>query len=360
MDEHGGNIWRLARETGNNWYDIIDFSANINPLGFPAGVEEVLLRYLPAIHHYPDPYCLSLREKLARLHQVGSENILIGNGATELIYLIPLALRLNNALILAPSFIEYEKALSSFNKRPCFYILEEERDFQWDPEPIEEAAASLEAIFLANPASPTGVVIHQNKLLRLLERCQQRGTFLLVDEAFIEFLEEPEDHSLIPFIQGFDRLIILRSFTKIFGIPGLRLGYTVANSQIISLLQQAQCPWSVNLLAQVVGERLLEQQEFIRRTRELVNRERAFLFSQLRRFPQLKPYPSEVNFILIRLLDNRWKATELRERLFSYRLLIRDCSNFRGLDSSYFRIAVRTREDNLRLIEALQELLSDG
>lgn len=357
-DDHGGNVWRLARGSGSSWQEIIDFSANINPLGFPAGITETILNCLPAITLYPDPECQALREKLARLHQIEIEDIIVGNGSTELLHLLPRALKLEEGLILVPAFSEYEKALRNSGNSPHFIELPEANGFQLDMAEFEEKINGMKIVFLANPANPTGQGWERNLLEEILGLCYYKGALFLVDEAFIDFLDQPENTSLIPLIRQWDNLLVLRSFTKIYGIPGLRLGYLVSNRKVIKKMRERQEPWSVNLFAQVVGQELLDQDDFVQRSRLLVNEERAFLTTELNCLDSLKLYPSQVNFLLLRLARKNMSATILARELLQRRLLIRDCSNFRGLDDSYFRIAVRTRPENQLLISALKEILN--
>jgi threonine-phosphate decarboxylase len=357
-DNHGGNIWRLARELGNNWQEVVDFSANINPLGFPAELKKIILNHLPTITFYPDPACQALREKLAQLHQLEGNNIIVGNGSTELLHLLPRALNLEQALIMTPAFSEYENAFRCHGKNTYFFESSEADDFCWAPRDLERRLEGIDILFLANPASPTGRVEDRGQLEETIKLCHHKGAFLLIDEAFIDFLDDPENYSLISLINKWDNLLVLRSFTKIYGIPGLRLGYLVANPQIINLMQEVQEPWAVNAFAQAVGQEIISQEEFIQRSRELVKEERSFLLAELSQFEGLKYYPSQVNFILLRFTQPGWNATTLAQELAQRKLLIRDCSNFRGLNNSYFRIAVRTRPENLKLIAALKEVLN--
>ncbi|OGW17109.1 MAG: threonine-phosphate decarboxylase [Nitrospinae bacterium RIFCSPLOWO2_12_FULL_45_22] len=358
-DGHGGNVWRLARESGNSWQTVLDFSANINPLGFPAGLKETILNYLPTITHYPDPECQALREKLAQLHRIGLENIIVGNGSTELLHLLPRALKLQQGLIIEPAFSEYEKGLRYNGTRPHFLELSEADGFQLDLAEFEEKLNGMEIVFLANPSNPTGQVWERSVLEDLLLLCYHNGAFLLVDEAFIDFLDQPERVSLTPLLNQWDNLLVLRSFTKFYAIPGLRLGYLVGNRRIIRRMRERQEPWSVNLLAQVVGQELLvDQDDFIQRSRILIKEERAFLAAELGRLDSIKIYPSQANFLLLRLTQNDLNATTLAQELVQRKLLIRDCSNFRGLNNFYFRIAVRTRPENEVLIAALKEILT--
>jgi threonine-phosphate decarboxylase len=210
--------------------------------------------------------------------------------------------------------------------------------------------------FLANPASPSGALLAREELLPLVAAMAGTGAYIVLDEAFIDFVEEA---SFKTQLRSFPRLMILRSFTKFFGIPGLRLGYLMASPELTQTLAQAQEPWSVNTMAQAVGLACLADREFMARSRQLVRRERDFLLKEMGRIPGLQPFPGHVNYLLVKLTAPDWTAARLRQAMLEHRLLIRDASNFRGLDQRYFRVAVRLREENKRLLDALKSCLAE-
>ncbi|MGQ9688087.1 MAG: threonine-phosphate decarboxylase CobD [Desulfobaccales bacterium] len=351
---HGGDVHHLARTLGVRIADLVDFSANINPLGFPPGLPAAVQAALADIIHYPDPKSLELRQDLARYHHLAPEEILVGNGSTELIYLVVRALQPARALIVAPAFSEYQKALEAARVPYDFHLTTEAAGFTLEARPeVPEA----ELIFLANPASPSGALLTPQRLLPWLAAWNAAGVWVVLDETFIDFVEEAsvKDH-----LRRLPRLIILRSFTKFFAIPGLRLGYLLAAPQIIDRLSALQEPWSVNSLAQAAGRACLQHGNYLAQTRALVAEERRYLFKGMQSLPGLHPFPGAANYLLVKLTLPGWTAARLRRCLLSRGLIVRDASNFKGLDERYFRIAVRGRKDNDRLLAGLAACLGQG
>lgn len=352
LPTHGGDVHRLVRTLGVRMGDLTDFSANINPLGFPPGVVHAVQTAMHDLIHYPDQDCFELRRDLARYHGLSAEEILPGNGSTELIYLLVRALKPARALIVAPAFSEYARALELARVPYEFHLTSEAQGFALGEEPL--TVRPWELVFLANPASPSGTLLPPARLLPRLEAWSRAGVLVLLDEAFVDFVEEA---SLKTFLRRFPSLLILRSFTKFFAIPGLRLGYLLAAPEIIARLAAVQAPWSVNTLAQAAGRACLEDREFMDRTRALIAAERQRLYKGLLALRGLKPFPGAANYLLVKLNLPGWTAARLREELLARGLVIRDASSFTGLDSRYFRVAVRGREENDRLLAALAACL---
>ena len=348
---HGGDVYLLARTLGVELADLLDFSANINPLGFPRGLADAVQEAMREIVHYPDRRSLKLSIALADYHHLNPDEILVGNGSTELIYLAARALSPRRGLIVTPAFSEYEHALNLARVPAEFYPTDEAHNFTLSQVPEPQAG---DLVFLAHPASPSGVLLDPGLFLRLAARCEAAGAYLLLDEAFVDFVEEA---SLKIHLGRFPHLLILRSFTKFFGIPGMRLGCLLAAPALAAHLSEAQEPWSVNTMAQVMGRACLADSEYISRTRTLIQREREFLFQRLAAHPELSPFPSVVNYLLVKLTRPGMTAAGLREQMLAHRIVIRDASNFRGLDERFFRIAVRGRQENERLLAALEQCL---
>ena len=352
--KHGGDVYGLARSLGLGLQDLLDFSANINPLGFPPGLAGVVSQTLADIVHYPDRRCHELTEALAAYHGLSPGEILVGNGSTELIYLIARFLEPRRALVVAPAFSEYEQALSVAQIPVDFLLTREDRNFTLDG-PLDPGEASL--VFLANPASPSGALLSPDHLLPVVASLDAAGVYLALDEAFVDFVEEA---SLKIVLGQFPHLVILRSFTKFFGIPGMRLGYLLAAPALIERLAAVQEPWSVNTLAQAMGRACLEDQIFMAQSRSLVATERQYLLGGLGALPGLAPFPGGANYLLVKLTRPGWTATRLQKKLLGQGIMIRDASNFRGLDERYFRVAVRRRGENQRLLQALARCLEAG
>lgn len=350
---HGGDVYHLARALKLAVSDLLDFSANINPLGYPPGLSQALSNVLPQIIHYPDRTCWELRQDLAAYHGLPPEAILVGNGSTELIYLAARQLQAQKALVVIPAFSEYESSLKAAGTEIIFHATRAEAQFGLEGTP-ELHGAGL--VFLANPASPSGMLLPPEQLLHIAQDITAAGAYLMLDEAFIDFVEEA---SLKSFLDRLPRLLILRSFTKFFGIPGVRLGYLLAAPPLIARLAAGQEPWSVSTLAQAVGRACLADRDFMARTQALVAAEGNYLFHQLVAIPELAPLPSAVNYLLVKIARPHLSAAALRTALLGHRIIIRDASNFRGLDNSYFRVAVQRREDNNRLLAALLRSLTE-
>jgi threonine-phosphate decarboxylase len=348
---HGGGVYDLARRLGVQVTDLLDFSANINPLGFPPGLTPAVLQALEEIVHYPDRQCQALRRDLAAYHGLALEQILVGNGSTELIFLLPRALAPRKGLIVAPAFSEYEAALAAARVPVVFHPTGEADSFTLGGA-LDPRGADL--VFLANPASPSGARVAEKHLLATLEMLKAAGAYLALDEAFVDFVEEA---SLKSALSRFPRLLILRSFTKFFGIPGVRLGYVLAAPELITRLAAAQEPWSVGTLAQALGRASLADREFMARSRALVQEERQYLFNRLAAIGGLQPFPSAVNYLLVKITRPGLTAAMLRQTLVQQSFIIRDASNFRGLDERFFRLAVRRRPENDRLLAALKGCL---
>ena len=352
--DHGGNVFDIARQLGTAPDDIIDFSASINPLGLSSMVKKSIICALDSLVHYPDNNHSELKQALADYHGLPAANIVIGNGSTELIYHLPAMLPGTRALIISPSFNEYVRSLGQQHWEVRHFVLKPESNFSIDLAALEQALAEgYDALYLCNPGNPNGTLYTLKTIERVYSLCIASGTFLVLDEAFIDFCE---DSSAKRFIIRGDNGIVLRSMTKFFGIPGLRLGYALSSSTLAVRLDAMGGPWSVNTMALAAGVAALRDIAHNQQTIEYIRQERRNLFDRLKEFRQLKVYPSSANFILAEITEGM-SAIELRDRLMHQRLLIRDCTNFMGLSPRFFRVAVRTGEENERLVTALKRIL---
>ncbi len=352
--EHGGNLFSLARQRGFSPADSIDFSASINPLGISPRVREAITQALDSLVHYPDNDCGELKQTLSRIHGVPPEYFAIANGSTETIYNLPALLPGRSALIVSPSFSEYAYALRQHHCEVRHLLLSPDDNFSLDPVMLADALdEEYDALYLCNPGNPSGTLYPRELVEQVYDLCRARGTFLVLDEAFMDFCEEASAKDVIIAREGG---IVLRSMTKFYGIPGLRLGYAMAAPPLIDRLTSRGGPWSVNTLAQVAGVAALNDGEYARRSVEYVRRLREDFSRALAAFPQLRVYPSSANFLLAQLAPPL-TATELKELLVQRQILIRDCSSFAGLSNRFFRMAVRTEPENARLLECLHEIL---
>ena len=350
--EHGGNIHSIKRNSPTGL--LVDFSANINPLGLNANIEQAIRDNISAVVHYPDPQAHELRRAIVEHYQVRDEHLALGNGAAELIYLYTHVCDKERALLLAPGFSEYQRACRAAGLHIDFMYLSEQNDFMTDYEQLQAQMPENGIVFLANPNNPTGSLLDKKQVRELLKIAEAGNTDIFIDESFIDFVDA--EFSCAELMQEFDNLAILHSLTKIFALPGLRLGFGLFNKQMVTLIDQAKDVWNVNNLAQAAGVVALQQHEYLAETRAVVSKLRQALCEQLAAFAQLKVYPSTVNFILLRL-QNDMTAAQFREQMLAQGILIRDCSNYPGLDNSFVRIAVRTEQENKLLIQALTKVL---
>jgi len=347
---HGGNLQWAAKLAGCPSSLILDFSASINPLGPPQRLLQKLRDSLGTITSYPDPSYQELCEALARSHQIPAAYVLPGNGAAELITWAARDLAsLDWVGLTTPAFSDYGRSLSAFQAKIKEFPLGFPPTLAIDlPQPGERAG-----LLLNNPHNPTGHIWRREELLPYLEKF----ALVVVDEAFMDFLPEGEDQSLIPLAQNYENLVIIRSLTKFYSMPGLRLGYAIAQPDYLKQWQQWRDPWSVNVLAEVAGLAALEDLEFRQQTWAWLAPTKAKLFQALAQIPGLQPYPSAANFLLV---SSQYSVTWLQEQLLQQeKILIRDCISFPELGDRYFRIAVRTEEDNQRLINSLTTLIQD-
>ncbi|MHA1632018.1 MAG: threonine-phosphate decarboxylase CobD [Candidatus Freyarchaeota archaeon] len=356
---HGGDVWRAAERRRVEAKEILDFSANVNPLGPSKKVVEKIRESLWQTPYYPDPDYTRLREAISRyIGGIKRDNVIVGNGSTELIYLFCEVFmeRGDSALIPAPTFGEYEKAVKRAGGKPVYVNLG--RDFRIDVKTfIERAAPPIKAIFLCNPNNPTGILAPQDDVLRIVEEASRRNVLVFVDEAFIEFVDGEKRYSLAEEVKNYQNLFVLRSLTKAFGLAGLRVGYGIACEDVINILSKAKVPWNVNCLAQVAAISALEDQEHMKRTQKLISEERKFLLSELEKIGGLKVFPTDTNFIFIDVRQSGLTAPQLKERMLLHGILLRDCSSFIGLDEHYVRVSVRTRRDNEKLLASLKEVI---
>jgi threonine-phosphate decarboxylase len=355
--EHGGTVFALSRRLGIAPEEIADFSASINPLGLSDSVRDSIVAALDSLVHYPDADCAGLKQALAEAHGLTTAHVAVANGSTELIYQIPAMLPGRRALIVAPAFSEYGNALAQHGWQVRRLLLSPADGFRLDPAALHDAlAVGCDALYLCNPGNPSGTLYPPELIREVYRLCRTSGTFLVLDEAFMDFCEEASAKGIVA---AEEHGLVLRSMTKFFGIPGLRLGYALAHPALIGRLEGRGIPWCVNTLAQVAGTAALRDSEYRRRTIAYVGRERSLLCERLSRFPQLSAYPSRANFLLVKI-SGGLTAAGLRERLLAQRILIRDCANFTGLDDRFFRIAVRTAEENQRLLAGLEGIFNGG
>ena len=347
---HGGNLPWAASVANCSVSDLLDFSASINPWGPPQSALEAIQTHIGDLKAYPDPQYRELREAIGRVHPpLEPDWILPGNGAAELLTWAGWDLAERGAVhLLTPAFGDYRRSLSAFRVPPTEWPLTE-RDGRWSfPPPGPDKRGGL---LINNPHNPTGRLFEREILEPFLEQFDP----VVVDEAFMDFLPPQEQQSLAAKVTEYQNLVVLRSLTKFYSVPGLRLGYAIAQPDRLRLWQSRRDPWPVIVLAAAVGVAALQDRPFQRRTWERLDAARSQLFAGLARLPGLRPYPGAANFLLV---HSRQPVPELQVSLLRHhRILIRDCLSFPELGPHYFRVAVRTEAEHQRLLEALADLL---
>ena len=330
----------------------LDFSASISPLGLPEGVRLAATAALEEADRYPDPQCRALRAKLGEYHHLSPEHILCGNGAADLIFRLALAKKPARTLLLTPTFGEYERALEAASCEVEHFFLEEKQNFQVTENLLEHIRPGLDLLTLCEPNNPTGQVTDRVLLLEILKRCGQTGTLLAVDECFLDFLPHPEEHSLVREISTHKNLLIFRAFTKCYAMAGLRLGYALCgDSDLLEKMARMGQAWGVSCVAQGAGLAALEEGAYLEKLRALMDRERPRLQRGLEALG-CRVIPGQANFLLFQS-----PVSKLGERLGEKGISIRACGDFLGLSEGWYRVCVRTWEDNGRLLAAMREVI---
>lgn len=338
---HGGDIY--SRDV--KW----DFSANINPLGMPPGVRQALIDGIDRFERYPDIRCAALKQAIAAHENIVPEKIVCGNGAADLIYRAVQVIQPKQALIMAPTFSEYERALRSVGCEVSHYFLSAENGFAATKEILRQIPGK-DMVILCHPNNPVGNLIEPDLLARIADTCHSYHVTLMVDECFLDFTFDGTDAT----VYMTEQMLVLKAFTKIYAMAGLRLGYLLCGSQVLveKIQSCGQC-WSVSVPAQIAGIAALRETDYVRQTVRLIAEERAYLTRTLKSYG-FQVFPSEVNFLLFQC------ELPLDQRLIKKGIAIRNCSDYPGLTPGYFRIAVRTHEENRLLVNTIARCLERG
>ncbi len=344
MHNHGGEIYERT-------YDL-DYSVNVNCMGTPASVVEAAAKGAALSAQYPDVNCRELRKNLAAFLQVKENQIVFGNGAADVIFSAILARKPKKVLVPAPTFAEYEQAARAMDAQMVYYYLKEEMEFRLDETFLEMLTNDVDMVFLCNPNNPTGHLIEKELLLSILKRCVEQDIFLVVDECFNDFLNQPQAYSLLNELEHYENLLILKAFTKTYAMAGLRLGYGLCSNQAF-LQKMADCsqPWAVSIPAQFAGVAALKETAYVQESMELLKTERAFLKAELKQLG-FQVFDSQANYIFFKAMPGLKQACAERG------ILIRDCSNYVGLVPGYFRIGVKRHEENQKLVSVLKEIVN--
>jgi len=353
-------VWGFSRKYNIPLEKVLDFSGPVNFLGPSSKAVEAVKQNSRLIRFYPDPNPVELRTEIAAYvgHGVGAENILLGNGSIELIYMLTEVFPRNfKAIIPVPSFTEYEKAVLRVGGEAVFVQLPS--DFKLNVESVKKAVTEgTRIIYICNPHSPSGTLYGRETVLDLVEFCQKKDVVVSIDENYIEFSSKGQDATVVGYVKKYPNLFVIRSVTKFYGMPGIRFGYGIAAESFIDALQTVRQPWSINSLAGCATLAAFKDEAFIENTKHVIAKEKAAFAKMLTEIGGLHVFPSETNFLLVKILKPKFTSTGLREELAKEGLLIRDCSTFVGLDDTYFRVTVRSAENNMQLVETLKRILS--
>ncbi|MCF6093095.1 threonine-phosphate decarboxylase CobD [Microaerobacter geothermalis] len=349
---HGGDLFTASEKFSIDPDLWIDFSANINPLGPPQELFSRIQEDWKWVQHYPDPAHRKFTRMLSEKFKLPQSFFLVGNGAAECMALAILGLEPKTVGVVYPCFSEYEKMAKSFGVHVigCF----SDRDtLRPDFNQLFKLFTKCDLVFIGNPNNPTGVTYSDEELKQMAKWTDETDTYLVMDEAFIDFLSSSKQLGLLSILEIYPKVVIIRSLTKFYAIPGLRLGFAIASPDMIKKMKNKQITWSVNQLALVAGAVCLNQTEYEEETRLLIRKERNFLIESIRNDLGWQVWPSEANFLLVRL-PLGFTATGIQQQLGRKGILIRNCSMYPGLTSRDFRIAVRSRGENCKLLNALK------
>ena len=344
--EHGGDLLSYEKHYSG---ELVDFSSNINPLGMPKGLENVLFNSFKSLEAYPDIKYRNLKKSVANYLKCEEENVLLGNGAVEVI---------NNFIILAkrvilmiPSFSEYEKRALAHGKavQKSSYKNEQKIDLG----SLEDILCEGDLLVLGNPNNPTGLRIERDILLKIYEIINIKNAYLLLDEAFYEFC--PMDYDSIELFKNnnYKNVGIIRAATKFFALPGIRLGYACASETKVNEISKIELPWSINSLADAAGQFIFQDKEYIRESKRYIEVERNYLFAELNKIDGIKVYKTHANYILIKILN--WSEEVVFNFFLQKGIVVRTCFSFNGLEN-HIRVAIKDRRNNNKLIQTFREL----
>lgn len=370
---HGGNIFQFAHEQRIEPYEVVDFSANINPLGPSQRGLDALNSQLRYISHYPDATNDDVLNAIADTYGMDKHQIIVGNGAAELLYAICRLPGYTGAFVPAPGFSEYKEALeaSKIPVRDIFYRPREDDNglpyFEVPYLALETFAAELKGqdgriiVFLGNPNNPDGTLLDKDHIRTVASMLKDANSLLVIDESFIDFVGndplQDNEHSMRSLVNEFDNIIVVHSFTKFYAVPGLRIGAAFANETLITQLQQYIPSWSVNTLAQAYTKAALNDVDYIKRTKQELNEERAFMYNALDAIEGITVYLPSANFILFQVNQEGITANYINEELKKYNMIVRNCDSYVGLTNHWVRIAIKDHDTNIKLVDKLTNIL---
>ena len=358
---HGSDLESVEQYYHIPQNEIVCFSSNVNPLGLSAHVKQKLSGNLDIISSYPDRNYTGLRNAIGKYCKINPDYVVVGNGATELISLLIKEKLPKKALLLGPTYSEYERELSLVGGEIFHYTLKASENFQLNLEDFfSHLTKEIQLLIICNPNNPTSSAISNDTMEKILKKCQDEGIFVMIDETYVEFAPDLEKITSIPLVSEYSNVMVLRGVSKFFASPGLRLGYGVtSNSSFLSDLKEHQNPWSLNSVAAYVGELLFSDEDYILETKNLINTERERFCTELSTWKNIKFFEPLANFILVKILKENVSSFDVFEYLIKRGIMIRDCSSFESLDGEFFRFCILSPEDNDRLLFHLKEFLED-
>ncbi len=357
---HGSDLETIEKIYGIKKEDIISFSANVNPLGVSPKLKTTLSQRIDAIMSYPDREYTQLRKCIAEYVHTDYENIIVGNGSTELISLFIQIKNPKKALILGPTYSEYEREISLGGGSTRYYRLDEDNGFNLNMNKLEEELTDkTDLLVICNPNNPTSSAIPRSEMRIILDICKQKDIFVMVDETYVEFVEDIQKITSAPLTGYYNNIIILRGISKFFAAPGLRLGYAICgNIDLLKEINQRKNPWTINSLAAIAGEIMFTDEDYIKDTRSLIAGERDRICKLLDNCNDLQYFKPTANFILIKILKDGVSAMDVFEAAIRKGLMIRDCSTFPFLNNKFFRFCYMMPEQNDALLAVIMDVLN--
>ena len=355
---HGSDIEKICSYYGLKKEDIVKFGANVNPLGLSPKASAAIAAHVDIFSSYQDREYTTLRNTISEYCNIPADFILPGNGSSELISLLIQEKAPKHTLILGPTYSEYSRELSFSGSTQEYYHLQESKDFEPDiPDLCKKLEQGYDFLILCNPNNPTSSAISQKDLRQLISFCAEKNIFVMIDETYVEFAPDINAITAVPLTREFTNLMVLRGVSKFFAAPGMRLGYGITgNMDFLSKMREKQTPWSLNSMGAFAGEIMLQDEDYIRQTRELILSERTRMIKELKSVPTYKVYPAYANFILLKILKPGLTSYDVFEACIRQGLIIRDCSSFQCLDGEFVRFCIMMPEDNSRLVEVLKNL----
>lgn len=354
---HGSDLEKIESIYGIKKENIISFSANVNPLGVSPLLRATLSEKIDAITSYPDREYTSLRKCIATYCKTDYENIIVGNGSTELISLFIQIEHPKKALVIGPTYSEYEREIALGGGTTLYYPLKEKDDFNLDVDDfVSQLNESIDLLVICNPNNPTSSCITRKAMRKILDVCKQYDIYVMVDETYVEFADNMEAIDSVPLTNYYNNIVILRGTSKFFAAPGLRLGYAITgNRDLIKAINTRKNPWTINSLAVVAGETIFTDTSYIEQTKQLISAERERCYQALLASPDYKVYKPSGNFLLAKIVNENLTSEYLFDKAIRQGMMIRDCSTFPFLDNKYIRFCFMNPEDNSRLLNCLLE-----